>query len=76
MTLAASSAASSPVTASRIRNETLSLGLGVVDVLSAAPLLLAETGAGGLSGRQKAAGQSARVQVAAARNSRRKLTGA
>lgn len=76
MTLAVSSAASSPAMAGRIRSENLSLVLGVIDVLSAAPILLVEAGPGALSGRRKTVSQFSRAKVAAARNSTRKLTGA
>jgi len=76
MTLAVSSVASSPAMAGRVRSETLSLALGVVDVLSAAPILLAEAGLGALSGRRKTVNQFSRARVAAARNNTRKLIGA
>ena len=76
MTLAVSSVASSPAMARRIRSETLSLALGVIDVLSAAPILLVEAGPGALSGRRKTVSQLSRAKVAVARNSMRKITGA
>ncbi len=73
MTLAGSSTASSPIMTNRMRSETLSLGLGIINILSAAPFVAAAGGASSLPGRHKAVPQSGRVHHVAARSTSLKL---
>ena len=74
MTLAGSTTASSSVMASRIHSEALSPGFGAVNILSAAPYIVAAAGAGLLLGRRKAAARSGRSRPVTARKSTLKLT--
>ncbi len=74
MTLAASSTASSPIVANYMRSETLSPGLGIINILSAAPFVAAADGASSLPGRRKAVHQSGRVHYVAAQTTTLKLT--